>query len=100
MQKFGVPVVVAVNRFASDTEAEIEAVKEIVEETGVLQQKKMDARCLLACPHAPFLTPPPPSPAGAYCVMADHFSKGGAGAADLAAVVERACLDVGRPLVV
>ena len=63
MQKFGVPVVVAVNRFASDTEAEIEAVKEIVEETG------------------------------AYCVMADHFSKGGAGAADLAAVVERACLD-------
>lgn len=29
MKKFGVPVVVAVNRFASDTDAEVEAVKEI-----------------------------------------------------------------------
>ncbi len=34
MKKFGVPVVVAVNRFATDTDAEVEAVKEIALEAG------------------------------------------------------------------
>ncbi len=35
VQKFGVPPVVAINRFATDTDAEIEAVKEIAAEAGV-----------------------------------------------------------------
>ena len=35
MQKFGVPVVVAINRFASDTEAEIAVVKKVCGEMGV-----------------------------------------------------------------
>ncbi|MFQ6060330.1 MAG: formate--tetrahydrofolate ligase, partial [Thermoplasmata archaeon] len=34
LKKFGVPVVVAVNRFASDTDAEVEAVKKIALEAG------------------------------------------------------------------
>ena len=34
MKKFGVPVVVAVNRFATDTDAEVDAVKEIALESG------------------------------------------------------------------
>jgi formyltetrahydrofolate synthetase len=34
MKKFGVPVVVAVNRFATDTDAEVEAVKVIALESG------------------------------------------------------------------
>ncbi|WP_028511004.1 formate--tetrahydrofolate ligase [Ruminococcus sp. NK3A76] len=35
MQKFGVPVVVAINRFASDTDAEIAVVKRVCGEMGV-----------------------------------------------------------------
>ncbi|MBR1663438.1 MAG: formate--tetrahydrofolate ligase [Ruminococcus sp.] len=35
MQKFGVPVVVAINRFASDTEGEIEVIKRVCGEMGV-----------------------------------------------------------------
>ncbi|SEK95350.1 formate--tetrahydrofolate ligase [Ruminococcus albus] len=35
MKKFGVPVVVAINRFASDTEAEIEVIKRTCAEMGV-----------------------------------------------------------------
>lgn len=35
MQKFGVPVVVAINRFASDTDAEIAVVKRVCDEMGV-----------------------------------------------------------------
>lgn len=35
MKKFGVPVVVAINRFATDTEAEIEVIKRTCEEMGV-----------------------------------------------------------------
>lgn len=62
--KFGVNVVVAVNQFQSDTPAEIEAVK---------------AAALAA---------------GAYdAVLSNHWALGGAGAADLAAAVERACQD-------
>lgn len=35
MQKFGVPVVVAINRFHTDTEAEIDVVKRVCKEIGV-----------------------------------------------------------------
>ena len=35
MQKFGVPVVVAINRFHTDTDAEIEVIKQTCEEMGV-----------------------------------------------------------------
>ncbi len=35
MQKFGVPVVVAINRFHTDTEAEIDVVKRVCKEMGV-----------------------------------------------------------------
>jgi formyltetrahydrofolate synthetase len=61
-KKFGVNVVVAVNKFKTDTTAEIEAVKKAAIE------------------------------AGAYdAVLANHWAEGGAGAADLAAAVVEAC---------
>lgn len=63
-KKFGVNVVVAVNQFQTDTPAEIAAVKEAA------------------------------VAAGAYdAVLSNHWAEGGAGAADLAAAVERACWD-------
>ncbi|HOT99424.1 MAG TPA: formate--tetrahydrofolate ligase, partial [Anaerolineaceae bacterium] len=61
-QKFGVPVVVAVNRFPTDTDAELELVRKI------------------ALGH----------PGVADAVVADHFSLGGAGAVALAEAVIRA----------
>ena len=61
-QKFGVPVVVAVNRFPTDTDAELELVRKI------------------ALGH----------PGVADAVVADHFSLGGAGAVALAEAVVRA----------
>ena len=61
-QKFGVPVVVAVNRFPTDTPAELELVRKI------------------ALGH----------PGVADAVVADHFSQGGAGAIALAEAVVRA----------
>lgn len=61
-KKFGVNVVVAVNQFKNDTPAEIEAIK----------KASMDA--------------------GAFdAVLSNHWAEGGAGAADLAAAVARAC---------
>ena len=61
-RKMGVKVVVALNRFASDTPAEIEAVR----------------KCALA--------------AGAdACVPANHWAEGGKGAIDLAQAVVDAC---------
>jgi formate--tetrahydrofolate ligase len=57
VRKFGVPVVVAVNRFSADTAAEMDAL-----------------RTLCAGMDAP-------------CVLADHWARGGAGAAELARVV-------------
>jgi len=60
--RFGVPVVVAVNRFVSDTEAEIEMVRRAAVAAGA-----EDA------------------------VMSDHWAKGGAGAVDLAKAVIAAC---------
>ena len=61
-RKFGVNVVVAVNKFKTDTAAEIE----------VVRKAAIDA--------------------GAYdAVMSNHWAEGGAGAADLARAVEKAC---------
>lgn len=63
-KKFGVNVVVAVNQFKNDTEAEIEAVKKAA------------------------------MGAGAYdAVLSNHWAKGGEGAADLARAVVKACGD-------
>ncbi len=59
---FGVPVVVAVNRFTSDTDAEIELVRKIAKEAGA-----EDA------------------------IMSNHWAEGGAGAVDLAKAVMKAC---------
>ncbi len=54
MKKFGVPAIVAINRFATDTDAELEFVKEYCESLGV------------------------------ECAMCDVFSKGGDGGVELA----------------
>lgn len=59
---FGVPVVVAINRFTSDTDGEIELVRKIAKEAGA-----EDA------------------------VMSNHWAEGGAGAVELAKVVIEAC---------
>jgi formyltetrahydrofolate synthetase len=60
--KFGVPVVVAINRFNSDTEAELELIRKRAKETGA-----EDA------------------------VLSEVWLKGGAGGADLARAVVQAC---------
>ena len=61
-KKFGVNVVVAVNKFKTDTSAEIEAVKKAAMDAGAFD-----------------------------AVMSNHWAEGGAGAADLATAVEKAC---------
>jgi len=61
-KKFGVNVVVAINKFETDTDAEIE----------IVRKSSMDA--------------------GAYdAVLSSHWAEGGKGAANLAMSVERAC---------
>lgn len=63
-KKFGVNVVVAINQFKNDTQAEIEVVRKVSIE------------------------------AGAYdAVLSNHWAQGGTGAADLGRAVERACKD-------
>jgi formate--tetrahydrofolate ligase len=62
LKKFGVPVVVAVNRFATDTDAEVEAVKKIALEAGA------DA-----------------------AEGGDFHARGGDGAIDIAKAVVKAC---------
>jgi formate--tetrahydrofolate ligase len=57
VRKFGVPVVVAINRFSADTEAEIERVQSLCASLDV------------------------------PCCMADHWARGGEGAAELASTV-------------
>ncbi len=57
VRKFGVPVVVSVNRFSSDTQAEIDLLKKLSAGEGV------------------------------ECVLADHWGSGGPGAAELAQTV-------------
>ncbi|MGV1014208.1 MAG: formate--tetrahydrofolate ligase, partial [Methyloceanibacter sp.] len=59
VQKYGVPVVVATNRFSSDTDAEIALLKRLC------------------------------ATSGAECVMADHWALGGEGAVELAEAVVR-----------
>jgi formyltetrahydrofolate synthetase len=61
-RKFGVPVVVAVNRFATDTDAEVALVRRIAQDAGA-----EDA------------------------VMSDHWAHGGKGAVELAEAVVAAC---------
>nr|BAK01642.1 predicted protein [Hordeum vulgare subsp. vulgare] len=61
-KKFGVNVIVAVNKFTTDTDAEIELVKKKAIEAGA------DS-----------------------AILCEHWAKGGAGAADLAAAVAAAC---------
>ena len=71
MSQFGMPVVVSVNRFASDTDAELQ--------------------CLIECAHN--------SGAASVCLTEVH-GKGGPGGADLARAVVTACQDniaAGRP---
>ena len=67
VRKFGIPVVVAVNRFSTDTDAEIALVREIAISAGA-----EDA------------------------VMSNHWEEGGAGSVDLAAAVIRACEQPGE----
>jgi formyltetrahydrofolate synthetase len=59
---FGVPVVVAVNKFQTDTDKEVKLLERIATDAGA-----------------------------EAAVMTDHWAKGGAGAVDLAAAVEEAC---------
>jgi len=59
LQKYGVPVVVSINRFSSDTEGEIALLKKLSAKLGV------------------------------ECVMADHWAEGGAGAVEVAKTVVR-----------
>jgi formate--tetrahydrofolate ligase len=59
LRKYGVPVVVSINRFSSDTEGEVALLKRLT------------------------------STIGAECVMADHWARGGQGAIDLAETVVR-----------
>ncbi|MDD2523143.1 MAG: formate--tetrahydrofolate ligase [Anaerolineaceae bacterium] len=61
-QKFGIPVVVAVNRFPTDSDAELELVRKIALEHPAIED----------------------------AVVADHFSQGGAGAVELAEAVVKA----------
>ena len=61
-RKFGVPVVVAVNRFSSDTDAEVALVERIAREAGA-----------------------------EAAVLSDHWANGGEGARDLAQAVVKAC---------
>jgi formyltetrahydrofolate synthetase len=60
--RFGVPVVVAVNRFKDDTDAEIEVVRRIAKEAGALD-----------------------------AVMTNHWAEGGAGAVALGEAIIAAC---------
>ncbi len=59
LQKYGVPVIVSINRFSSDTDGEIALLKKLCAKLGV------------------------------ECVMADHWAQGGAGAVELAETVVR-----------
>jgi formate--tetrahydrofolate ligase len=65
VRRFGVPAIVALNRFASDTEAEIQAVRQFVREHD------------------------------AQLVVCTHFSDGGKGCAELAQALVDLCADDG-----
>jgi len=61
-KKFGIPVVVAINQFATDIPAELQLVQSLSKEYGAFD-----------------------------AVVCNHFAKGGAGAIELAKAVEAAC---------
>jgi len=63
VKKYGVECVVAINKFSTDTDAELAAVRELSLEAGAFD-----------------------------AVVANHWAEGGAGAIDLALAVERACI--------
>jgi len=63
-KKFGVQVVVAINKFKTDTDAEVEIIRKASLEAGVYD-----------------------------AVLSSHWAEGGAGAANLARAVQRACED-------
>lgn len=67
MRAFGMPVVVAINAFPTDTPAEIAAVRDVALAAGARD-----------------------------CVLSTHFADGGAGAVDLARAVKEAA-DIGAP---
>ncbi|MDX1520726.1 MAG: formate--tetrahydrofolate ligase [Anaerolineae bacterium] len=62
VQRYGIPAVVAINRFHTDTDAEIDLIKKLAVESGAEQ-----------------------------AVMANHWAEGGAGAAEMAEAVVAAC---------
>jgi formyltetrahydrofolate synthetase len=62
VKKFGIPAVVAINRFPTDTDAEVELVKRLAVAAGAEQ-----------------------------AVMSDHWAEGGDGATELAEAVVEAC---------
>lgn len=61
-QKYGVPVIVAINRFKEDTDAELNLIKQVSEASGAFK-----------------------------AVICTHFANGGAGAVELADAVIEAC---------
>ncbi|GFS51697.1 c-1-tetrahydrofolate synthase, cytoplasmic [Trichonephila clavipes] len=65
--KFGLPVVVALNSFSTDTEAELALIKELAEKDGAFR-----------------------------CVICSHFSEGSKGAKDLAEAVVAASLQMSQ----
>jgi len=64
MKKYGVPVIVCVNQFGTDTEEEIQTVVKLAKEAGADD-----------------------------CVPSRHFSEGGKGAADVAQAIVDICKD-------
>jgi formyltetrahydrofolate synthetase len=61
-RRFGLPVVVGINKFSSDTEVEIDLVRKIARAAGAME-----------------------------AVLTDHWARGGAGAVDLGRAVVEAC---------
>jgi len=61
-RQFGIPVVVAVNRFTTDTDAEVELIRKVAKDAGALD-----------------------------AVPSEHWAEGGEGAKDLAEAVVKAC---------
>ena len=61
-RKFGVPVVVAINRFVTDTEPELELMSKLSKEVGAFD-----------------------------AIICSHWAHGGLGAKDLAIAVDKAC---------
>jgi methylenetetrahydrofolate dehydrogenase (NADP+)/methenyltetrahydrofolate cyclohydrolase/formyltetrahydrofolate synthetase len=62
VKKFGIPAVVAINRFPTDTDAEVKLVQQMAQQAGAEQ-----------------------------AVVTDHWARGGAGATELAQAVVAAC---------